>query len=127
MKKLFAVLLALAMLLSCVAALAEDVVGAPADLVEAAKAEGDVVLDWGFHHRADREDTLRYFRERGKEVRLLWIDIPENELQRRRDWRNAHLPPDCYYIDENLARKCDSRFEPPAPDEDYIKIDYQEK
>ena len=44
MKKLFAVLLALAMLLSCVAALAEDVVGAPADLVEAAKAEGELVI-----------------------------------------------------------------------------------
>ena len=44
MKKLFAVLLALAMLLSCVAAFAEDVVGAPADLVEAAKAEGELVI-----------------------------------------------------------------------------------
>jgi len=44
MKKLFAVLLALAMLLGCVAAFAEDVVGAPADLVEAAKAEGELVV-----------------------------------------------------------------------------------
>ena len=44
MKKLFAVLLALAMLLTCVAAFAEDVVGAPADLVEAAKAEGELVV-----------------------------------------------------------------------------------
>ena len=92
----------------------------------AANIDGDVVLDWGFHHRADRDDAKRYFRERGKDVRLLWIDIPEAELQRRRDWRNAHLPPDCYYIDENLARKCDSRFEPPTPDEDYIKITDQE-
>ena len=40
MKKLFAVLLALAMLLSCSAVFAEDVVGADADLVAAAKAEG---------------------------------------------------------------------------------------
>ena len=43
MKKLLAVLLALAMLLSC-AAFAEDVVGAPADLVEAAKAEGELTV-----------------------------------------------------------------------------------
>ena len=40
MKKLFAILLALAMLLTCAAALAEDAVGAPADLVEAAKVDG---------------------------------------------------------------------------------------
>ncbi|MBO7662529.1 MAG: ABC transporter substrate-binding protein [Clostridia bacterium] len=40
MKKLFAVLLALAMLLSCAAALAE----VPADLVDAAKAEGALVV-----------------------------------------------------------------------------------
>ena len=40
MRKLFALLLALAMLLSCAAALAE----VPADLVEAAKAEGELVV-----------------------------------------------------------------------------------
>ena len=44
MKKLFAVMLALAMLLSCAAVFAEDVVAAPADLVEAAKAEGELVV-----------------------------------------------------------------------------------
>ena len=44
MKKLFAILLALAMLLTCAAALAEDAVGAPADLVEAAKADGELVV-----------------------------------------------------------------------------------
>ena len=44
MKKLFAVLLALAMLLSCSAVFAEDVVGADPALVEAAKAEGELVV-----------------------------------------------------------------------------------
>jgi iron(III) transport system substrate-binding protein len=44
MKKLFAVLLALTMLLSCSAVLAEDVVGADPALVEAAKAEGELVV-----------------------------------------------------------------------------------
>ena len=44
MKKLFAVLLALALLLSCTAVLAEDVVGADPDLVAAAQAEGELVV-----------------------------------------------------------------------------------
>ena len=44
MKKLFATLLALALLLGCTAALAEDPVGAPAELIEAAKAEGELVV-----------------------------------------------------------------------------------
>ena len=44
MKKLFAVLLALALLLSCTAVFAEDVVGAPEDLVAAAKEEGELVV-----------------------------------------------------------------------------------
>ena len=44
MKKLFAVLLALAMMLGCVSALSEEGVGAPADLVEAAKAEGELIV-----------------------------------------------------------------------------------
>ena len=44
MKKLLAVLLAMTLLLGCAAAIAEDAVGAPADLVEAAKAEGELVV-----------------------------------------------------------------------------------
>lgn len=44
MKKLFALLLALVMVLGCVSAFAEDSVGAPADLVEAAKAEGELIV-----------------------------------------------------------------------------------
>ena len=44
MKKLFAVLLALAMLLGCASVFAEEAVGAPADLVEAAKAEGELIV-----------------------------------------------------------------------------------
>ena len=44
MKKLFAVLLTLAMLFSCAAVFAEDAVGAPEDLVAAAKAEGELVV-----------------------------------------------------------------------------------
>ena len=41
MKKLFAALLALAMLLSCTAVFAEEI---PADLIEAAKAEGELIV-----------------------------------------------------------------------------------
>ena len=44
MKKLFAVLLALTMLLSCAAAFAEDPVGADADLIAAAQAEGELIV-----------------------------------------------------------------------------------
>jgi iron(III) transport system substrate-binding protein len=44
MKKLFAVLLALTMLLSCSAVLAEDVVGADPELVKAAQEEGELVV-----------------------------------------------------------------------------------
>jgi len=45
MKKLFAVLLSLMLILSCTAVGgSEDAVGAPADLVEAAKAEGELIV-----------------------------------------------------------------------------------
>ncbi len=62
MKKLFALLLALAMLLSCAAALAEDVVGAPADLVEAAKAEGELVV-YGSCEEAYLNAACKHFEE----------------------------------------------------------------
>lgn len=94
-----------------------------AELLEkAAQTEGDVVLDWGFWTRADRAATRKYFEARGKSTRLIWIDLPEKELERRRQYRNENLPPDAYYIDENLARKCDTTFEPPLPEEYEIRI-----
>ena len=94
-----------------------------AELLEtAAKLSGPVILDWGFWTREERDCTREFFAAHGRKVRLLWIDLPEDELRRRREYRNAHLPKDAYYIDDNLARKCDSQFEPPAPDEKYTRI-----
>lgn len=94
-----------------------------AELLEtAAKLSGPVILDWGFWTRAERDATRKFFANRGIETQLLWINLPEAELTRRRAYRNANLPKDAYYIDENLAHKCDSQFEPPAPDENSILI-----
>lgn len=94
-----------------------------AELLEiAASLSGDIILDWGFWKRSDRDAVRAFFRNHGRKTRLLWIDLPEEELRRRREYRNAHLPKDAYFIDENLARKCDPQFEPPAPDESYTRI-----
>ena len=94
-----------------------------AELLEAAAhTDGDVVLDWGFWTRADRDATRKYFADHGRETQLVWIDLPEDELTRRRQYRNDHLPADAYFIDDNLARKCDSAFEPPAPEEYTLRI-----
>lgn len=91
-------------------------------LEEAARSEEDIVLDWGFPRRSERDAVREYFATLGKEVRFLWLDIPDDEVQRRREYRNANLPPDAYFIDENLARKCDGMFEPPEADEHMIRI-----
>lgn len=94
-----------------------------AELLEtAAKLSGPIILDWGFWTRADRDATRAFFAAHGRDTQLIWINPPEDELARRRAHRNANLPTDAYHIDENLARKCDSRFEPPTSDEKYILI-----
>ena len=104
---------------------AHEAIGAQvrAELLEtAASLPGDIILDWGFWKRSDRDSVRKFFHDRGRETHLIWIDIPEAELIRRREYRNTHLPKDAYFIDENLARKCDPQFEPPMPDEIYTKI-----
>lgn len=91
-------------------------------LKQAAEAEDDVVLDWGFWKKSDRQAVRAFFAQHKKPVRFLWLDIDEAELQRRRMKRNANRPADAYFIDENLARKCDGAFEPPDDTEDIVRI-----
>lgn len=94
------------------------------DVAERALRLGvNVILDFGFWTRAERED----FRERAKRLgvgfRIHFTDAPEHVLLERLAARNANLPPGTFHIAESELRGWTSLFERPTAEELALKDD----
>lgn len=77
----------------------------------------DVVLDWGFWSRAERDVYRSLAAALKVQVELRFLDVPRDELWRRITARNAALPPDTFTIDEAELDLWWSVFEAPTADE----------
>lgn len=85
----------------------------------------NAVLDWGFWTRRGREETRKFFADRGIMTQLRYIDISDDTWQMRLEKRNRAVlngTESAYYVDENLAAKFESRFEMPEEEEIDIRI-----
>ena len=83
----------------------------------------NVVLDWGFWTKAEREAAKEFFKSRNIEYKLHYIDINDETWKSRLNKRNNAVlanETSAYYIYYNLAAKFASIFE--APSEDEIEI-----
>ena len=86
----------------------------------------NVVLDWGFWTKKERESAKEFYKSRGIECELHYIDISEETWQYRLNKRNNAVLAEetsAYYIDDNLAEKFAAIFE--VPSEDEIDVIYQ--
>lgn len=80
----------------------------------------DVILDWGFWTRRERDETRVFYSAHGIAAELHYLDIPQEEWQRRIEKRNRAVlagGTGAYLVDGGLRAKFESIFEPPAPDE----------
>lgn len=80
----------------------------------------DVVLDWGFWTKAERESTRAFYRRQGFDWETHYIDISDEEWQKRIAKRNQAISAgktSDYYIDDNLVKKFDGIFEEMKPEE----------
>lgn len=77
----------------------------------------DVVLDWGFWGRSERDEARAQAAELGVHAELHFLDVPRDELWRRLRARNSALPPDTYHVTEILLDECWNMFQPPTADE----------
>ena len=87
----------------------------------------NVVLDWGFWTKAERESVKEFYKSRDIECELHYIEISEETWQYRLNKRNDAVlakETSAYYVDENLAAKFASIFE--VPNEDEITVIYKE-
>lgn len=91
--------------------------------IEFVNAGVNVILDWGFWTKANREKARDFYKTRGIETQMHYIDICDAVWKQRLDYRNQKVEQglaDAYFVDENLAKKFASIFE--APDEEEIDV-----
>ena len=90
----------------------------------------NVILDWGFWGRNDREQTSDYFRRRGIACEWHYIDVSDEDwrenIARRNEKVLAGQSAD-YYVDEGLLKKLASCFELPDRDEMDVWYDFERK
>ena len=81
----------------------------------------DVVLDFGFWNRLERDATIAKIVALGGEARLYRLSCPEDETWWRVESRNIDLR-GSLYISRNTFEILETRFEPLADDEERIEI-----
>lgn len=89
--------------------------------VEIVKAGCDVILDWGFWTKAERQETTKYFNQFGIDVELIYVGIVQLRWKQLIEERNSKIKNgnggSDFYVDEGLLNKMLSKFEDPSKDE----------
>ncbi len=76
-----------------------------------------VVLDYGFWRRTERLEAAKRARDAGATPLLVYLDVPQHELERRLAARNAAHPEGSYVITPDMLELFAGWFEPPSEDE----------
>jgi hypothetical protein len=77
----------------------------------------NVILDFGFWAKVEREDYRDRARQLGAGSEVHFLDVPEGELLERLRSRNANPPQGSFYIPEKYMTAWLTIFQPPQPDE----------
>ena len=88
--------------------------------VEIVRAGANVVMDFGFWSRADRDHAKAFFAGAGVSLEWRYVSVTDGEWNRNIASRNEKVrkgEENSYFVDEGLAQKCLSLFEEPLPGE----------
>ena len=89
--------------------------------VDIVKTNTNVILDWGFWSKRDRQEIREYFKSQNIKVEIHYIDIDEASWQKNISERNARVLEgkggSDYYLDEGLMKKLLSKWEEPEKNE----------
>lgn len=88
--------------------------------LELIEAGINVVLDWGFWMKEERDHAREFYNDRNIECEFHYIDISDETWKARLMKRNSAILAEetsAYYVDDNLAAKFDALFEKPSRDE----------
>jgi len=88
--------------------------------VQIVRAGANVVLDFGFWTRADRDAAKAFFAKTNTPLEWRYVSVTEEEWRRNIASRNEQVrrgESSAYFVDDGLAQKCLDLFEEPAPGE----------
>jgi len=77
----------------------------------------NVILDFGFWAREEREEFRSRAKELGASSEVHFLDVPHDELLRRLAQRNAQLSKFSFRIPEEMMKPWIAFFQKPTPDE----------
>lgn len=77
----------------------------------------NVILDFGFWSKQERDDMCRKASELGADTKVCFLDIPHEELLRRLRERNKALPHGVFHVSEEQLVLWSGWFEPPTEEE----------
>jgi predicted kinase len=77
----------------------------------------NVILDFGFWAREEREDFRRRAKQLGASSEVHFLDVAEDELLRRLAIRNSQVSQRTFYIPEEMMRPWMAFFQKPTADE----------
>jgi predicted kinase len=77
----------------------------------------NVILDFGFWAREEREDFRLRAKQLGASSEVHSLDVPEDELMRRLAVRNSQLSQTSFHISEDMMKLWIAFFQKPTPDE----------
>jgi len=77
----------------------------------------NVILDFGFWAREEREDFRLRAKQLGASSEVHFLDVSEDELMRRLAERNSNLSQESFHIPEDTMKPWIAFFQRPTPDE----------
>ena len=77
----------------------------------------NVILDYGFWGRSEREDYRARAARLGASSELHFLNVPEEVLLGRLATRNAQLPEGAFFIPEAKFKEYIPKFQPPSQEE----------
>ncbi len=88
--------------------------------LETAEVGCNVILDWGFWQKEDREYARKFYEDHGVPCEFHYIDVSDRQWRENISERNRAITEgtaSAYYVDDNLAAKFGAQFEMPTKDE----------
>jgi predicted kinase len=77
----------------------------------------NVILDFGFWAREEREDFRLRAKQLGASSEVHFLDVAEDELKRRLALRNSQDSQESFHIPEEMMKPWIAFFQRPTPDE----------
>ncbi|WP_249138613.1 AAA family ATPase [Phycicoccus avicenniae] len=90
-------------------------------IAEAIRAGRDVVVDYSFWSRTERDDYRALGHAEGADVEVVYFRAPEEVLRRRLSSRRGEHADD-FVVDASLLDRFLAGFEPPARDETDVRV-----